>query len=227
MIILSLRLGLICAGLFLLNDLFAPELTATDDMARLAFFAILFLVVVSAAALPRLSRRHTSESSVLIWAGAFATIIAGFGWKDDLRAMLDQRIRLDATMLAMAQAPGEVRLKRTPDGHFRAMVEANGAAAPFLVDTGASLVLIRFEDAAPLGIDMEALRFTTPVATANGNSMVAPVRLGEVRIGDLTVNDVRAAVARPGALRGGLLGMSFLSRLQEITIRGDLITLRN
>jgi aspartyl protease family protein len=57
--------------------------------------------------------------------------------------------------------------------------------------------------------------------------MVAPVRLGALRIGDLIVTDVRAAVAAPGALRGGLLGMSFLNRLEEITIRGDMITLRN
>jgi aspartyl protease family protein len=95
------------------------------------------------------------------------------------------------------------------------------------VDTGASLVLIRWEDAGPLGIDIASLRFITPVATANGQSMVAPVRLLEVKIGDLTVSDVRAAVAPPGALKGGLLGMSFLNRLDEITIRGDRITLKN
>ncbi|MFT7026487.1 MAG: aspartyl protease family protein [Paracoccaceae bacterium] len=224
---LAFRLAMMGAGLFLLNALFPQALTATDHMARLAYFSILFLIVVSSAALPRLDRGRSAESAILVWAGAFAALVAGYAWEDDLRAMLDQRLGMGPAMAAVAHTPRTVQLQRTSDGHFRAMVESNGVAAPFLVDTGASLVLIRWEDAGPLGIDIASLRFITPVATANGQSMVAPVRLLEVKIGDLTVSDVRAAVAPPGALKGGLLGMSFLNRLDEITIRGDRITLKN
>lgn len=225
MMSLGFRLAIMGAGLFLLNALFPQAVSSVDDVARLAYFSMLLLVVVSSAALPRLGRG--SGMAIVVWGGAFAALTAGFAWQDDLRAGFERRLGVDASMAAIARGPGEVELIRTWDGHFRAMVAANGAEAPFLVDTGASLVLIRWEDAAPLGVDIDALVFATPVLTANGETMVAPVRMPQLRIGAVVLNDVRAAVAPPGTLHGGLLGMSFLGRLEEITIRGDRITLRN
>ena len=216
MLSLGFRLAMMGAGLFLLNALFPQAVSSVDDVARLAYFSMLLLVVVSSAALPRLSRG--GGTAILVW---------GYAWQDDLRARFDGHMGVDASMTAIARGPGEVELTRTWDGHFRAMVAAGGAEAPFLVDTGASLVLIRWEDAGLLGIDMASLNFSTPVLTANGEAMVAPVRMPELRIGAVALRDVRAAVAPPGALHGGLLGMSFLGRLQEITIRGDRIVLRN
>jgi aspartyl protease family protein len=225
MLSLGFRLAMMGAGLFLLNALFPQAVSSVDDVARLAYFSMLLLVVVSSAALPRLSRG--GGTAILVWGCAFAALTAGYAWQDDLRARFDGHMGVDASMTAIARGPGEVELTRTWDGHFRAMVAAGGAEAPFLVDTGASLVLIRWEDAGLLGIDMASLDFSTPVLTANGEAMVAPVRMPELRIGAVALRDVRAAVAPPGALHGGLLGMSFLGRLQEITIRGDRIVLRN
>jgi aspartyl protease family protein len=227
MMSLGLRLAMMGAGLFLLNALFPQAVSSVDDVARLAYFSLLLLVVVSSAALPRLGRGGGGGMAIVVWGGAFAVLTAGYAWQDDLRARFERRLGGDASMAAIARGPGEVELIRTWDGHFRAMVASNGAEAPFLVDTGASLVLIRWEDAAMLGVDVAALTFATPVLTANGEAMVASVRMPQLRIGDVVVDDVRAAVAPPGALHGGLLGMSFLGRLEEITIRGDRIVLRN
>ena len=56
---------------------------------------------------------------------------------------------------------------------------------------------------------------------------VAPVRLSSVKIGPIAVFDLEAAVARPGLLDTGLLGMSFLDRLRESSFRGDRLILRN
>jgi predicted aspartyl protease len=38
---------------------------------------------------------------------------------------------------------------------------------------------------------------------------------------------VQAAVAHPGRLKIGLLGMSFLDKLSETSFRGDTLILRN
>jgi len=225
MLSLGFRLAMMGAGLFLLNALFPQAVSSVDDVGRLAYFSLLLLVVVSSAALPRL--RRDGVIAIVVWGGAFAVLTAGYAWQDDLRAGFERRLGVDASMAAIARGPGEVELIRTWDGHFRAMVTAGGAEAPFLVDTGASLVLIRWEDAAALGVDLAALDFSTPVLTANGETLVAAVWMPEMRIGNVALRDVRAAVAPPGTLQGGLLGMSFLGRLQEITIRGDHITLRN
>lgn len=224
---LAFRLAIMGFGLVLLNSLFPEALTAGDDMARLAFFSLLFLVVVSCASLPRLERGPGLASAALVWAGAISAVAAGFQFEDELREQFDARLGARGAIAAVARAPGEVELTRTGDGHFRALVEVGASATPFLIDTGATLVVIRWEDAQAMGVDMNALRFEMPMQTANGEARVARVRVPEMRIGSVAVQNVRAAVAPKGTLHGGLLGMSFLGRLKEMTFRGDTVILKN
>ncbi|HEY8264184.1 MAG TPA: TIGR02281 family clan AA aspartic protease [Methyloceanibacter sp.] len=120
----------------------------------------------------------------------------------------------------------EVRLRKRMDGHFVASVAVNGKSVSMIVDTGASEIVLRPEDAEQVGIDTTALSYTIPVHTANGRSMTARVRLDNVAIGPLDRRKVEALVAKPGALTQSLLGMSFLSRLRSYEFSGDFLTLR-
>jgi aspartyl protease family protein len=105
--------------------------------------------------------------------------------------------------------------------------ETNGISLGMLVDTGASTVVLRPADAQRLGIDIERLRYTVPVQTANGTTFAASVRLRNVSIGRIRLNDVEALVAKQGALKENLLGMSFLSRLRSYEFTSDYLTLRS
>ena len=69
---------------------------------------------------------------------------------------------------------------------------------------------------------------TTPSASARPTALarVAPVVLDRVSIGDITVRNVPAAVSEPGSLGTSLLGMSFLSRLQRVDMRGGTLVLQ-
>jgi aspartyl protease family protein len=95
-----------------------------------------------------------------------------------------------------------------------------------MIDTGASMVLIPYEQAASIGINPDTLDYSMPVTTANGRSSVAPIRLSSIKIGPIAVFDIPAAVAQPGRLKTGLLGMSFLDRLAETSFQGDRLILR-
>ena len=52
-----------------------------------------------------------------------------------------------------------------------------------LVDTGASTVVLKPADAQRLGIDVDRLRYTVPVQTANGTTYAAHVRLRNLTLG--------------------------------------------
>jgi clan AA aspartic protease (TIGR02281 family) len=119
-----------------------------------------------------------------------------------------------------------VRLRRRPDGHFIARARANGVALTMLLDTGASTVVLKPEDAQRLGIESDKLRYTVPVQTANGTTYAAHVRLRTLALGPISLDDVEALVARPNALKENLLGMSFLGRLRSYELTGDIMTLR-
>ena len=119
----------------------------------------------------------------------------------------------------------EVRLKADPRGHFVFDADVNGRPATFMADTGATVVVLTYEDAARLGLSPRSLDFSGLAQTANGVSRVAPVMLDRVRVDDITVRDVPAAVAERGALDTNLLGMSFLGRLKSFAMQGSELVL--
>ena len=125
-----------------------------------------------------------------------------------------------------AAASGGVELQAGPDGHFHAEVEINGRAVEVMVDTGASMVALSYEDAERAGLYVRPADFTMRVNTANGIARAAPVTLDEISLGDITVRNVRAAVSEPGRLRGSLLGMSFLGRLSRFDMRAGVLVLQ-
>lgn len=120
-----------------------------------------------------------------------------------------------------------VLIRRNLDGKFIAQGQINGIATAFLIDTGATAVMIKQTDAEKAGIDVSALTFTTPVQTANGTVYAAPVRIRQLTIGALHRDDLEALVAQPGTLNENLLGMSFLRRLASYDLNGEFLTLRD
>ena len=95
-----------------------------------------------------------------------------------------------------------------------------------LVDSGASIVALTYEDASRAGVYVRDSDYTQRVSTANGSARVAPVTLDRVSIGDITVRNVPAAVSERGKLGTSLLGMSFLGRLQRVDMRGGVLVLQ-
>ena len=94
----------------------------------------------------------------------------------------------------------------------------------FLVDTGASGIALSKRDAERLGLKPEDLRYTAPFSTANGMTRATPVTLDAIKIGPMRAYSVHAWV-NEGDLDQSLLGMSYLSTLGRVEIRGDTLIL--
>jgi aspartyl protease family protein len=119
-----------------------------------------------------------------------------------------------------------VEIKAGAHGHYYASAEINGRPINVLVDSGASIVALTYDDASRAGVYVRDSDYTQRVSTANGVARVAPVVLARISIGDITVRDVPAAVTEPGSLGTTLLGMSFLSRLQRVDMRSGTLVLQ-
>lgn len=121
----------------------------------------------------------------------------------------------------------EVRIAANGGGQFLTDVEVNGARIrQMVVDTGATLVELSYEDAASAGFHPGPSDYKYQVMTANGAARVARVRLTRVRIGNVFAYDVDALVADRGALSGSLLGMSFLAKLRSFSVESGTLALR-
>lgn len=140
-----------------------------------------------------------------------------------MRALLALLVFASLTTDAFA---GSAALERGEDGHWRAEARVNGRKVEVLVDTGATLVALTPDDARAAGVDVKKLRFTERVRTASGSVRAATVTLERVQIGNVRVRDVEAMVIERG-LPVSLLGMSFLSRLEQFDVRGQTLRLRS
>jgi aspartyl protease family protein len=118
-----------------------------------------------------------------------------------------------------------VALRTGPDGHVLVDGLVNDRTVRFLVDTGATTVVLNEATARRLGFRPSRADFTHVSRTANGAVPVAPVRIGEIRIANIMVRDVQAVVVPGDALDGNLLGMSFLKRLRKFEFLGDSLVL--
>jgi aspartyl protease family protein len=127
---------------------------------------------------------------------------------------------------AVARGGRTVELRAGAHGHYFASVEINGRPVDVMVDSGASIVALSYDDARRAGVYVRERDYTQRVSTANGLARVAPVVLERVSIGGITVRNVAAAVGEPGSLATSLLGMSFLGRLQRVEMRAGTLVLQ-
>jgi len=115
----------------------------------------------------------------------------------------------------------EVVLQRNRQGHYIFTGSINGHKADFLLDTGATDVVISGDLAKHYGLK-RGLR--SSANTANGTITVYSTRLERLTIGNITLKQVAASI-NPNMSSLILLGMSALQQV-EITQRGDTLTLK-
>jgi aspartyl protease family protein len=118
---------------------------------------------------------------------------------------------------------GETLLERLDDGHFYVDGTVNGEVVTFLVDTGASDVVLPVETARRIGIAFSESEFTVIASGASG-----PVR-GKLLTFDRVSVDGKEALEVSGAIAEGLeqplLGQAYLSRLSGVEMSGDYMRL--
>lgn len=106
-------------------------------------------------------------------------------------------------------------LESDRQGHFQVEARVEGRFVDFVVDTGASLVVLRESSAALAGIHPQPRDYTATAVTANGKIKAARATIDRIEIGGIAVYDVPAMVLPDEALAKNLLGVSFLSRLKR------------
>ena len=203
-----------------------PEAIETEqDWLHLVYLVGLLALVSSGAVGMRRNRLGDSAKQAAVWLAIALVCIAGYGYRYEARAV-GQRV-LGELLPGYAAHSGDaaVVLRPGPNGHYRVQAVVDGARLTFLVDTGASDVVLSLADARKLGFNPDTLAYTLLYSTANGMVRGAPVILGEVAIGGIRVTNVEASV-NEAPMAGSLLGMSFLGRLSAFEVRNGSLTLR-
>ena len=186
------------------------------DFAHLTYLVILGSVLVLWFVVQNRDSIGKLMQQALIWVLIFVGAIAVVGLWDDIR----QTVRPMQSVVS----EDRIELPRAPDGHYYLTAQVNGEPIRFVVDTGASQIVLGQSDAERIGIDTGRLAYLGRAYTANGEVRTAPVRLNSVEVGPVRHEDVRAVV-NEGEMSGSLLGMSYLQRFSSIEITGGKLVL--
>lgn len=188
-----------------------------DQIERLVYLGLLGTAV--AGYFIAANRRRLGELArhAMLWGLIFVGVIAGFGlWSD---------IRDDVIARQSVVADGSrIEVPRAFDGHYYLTLALNGTPVQFVVDTGASEIVLSQDDARRVGLDPATLIYSGSAGTANGVVRTARVTLEQVALGPVVDYRVPAWVNQ-GEMNGSLLGMTYLQRFDRIEIADGRLVL--
>ncbi|MEP3392850.1 MAG: TIGR02281 family clan AA aspartic protease [Litoreibacter sp.] len=189
----------------------------SEDTARLIYLVLLGSVIGGYFLISNRDRMGEMTRQAALWGFIFVGVIVAYGlWNDISRTVLP-------TQSAFENGRVEVPLRN--DGHFHLTLHVDDVPVQFVVDTGATSVVLTKDDAERVGIDTDALIFGGRASTANGEVRTARVTLENVSLGELDEGDLRAFV-NEGELSTSLLGMSYLRRFGSVELTPDLLILK-
>ena len=190
-----------------------------ESLASLGYLALLLVALGGAYLASHRQSVGKSLQMALVWGMIFLGCMAVYGLWGDISRDYGRK------SLPITQQDGTIALPRAPDGHYYVTAEVNGAAIDFLVDTGASDIVLSRADAARIGFDLEKLAFLGSARTANGIVPIAYSRLKTIQLGPYLDQGVSVAI-NGGEMEKSLLGMSYLGLFGRIEIAQDQLILR-
>lgn len=187
------------------------------ETAYFVYLAILGLFIGSYVLRNYRGRMNTMLQQVLIWLLIFLAAVVIFGFKEQLQKQLfpSQGVTISEDVIS---------INRSRDGHFYANMLANDERIQFVIDTGASGIVLSTQDARKVGIVLENLRYLGVAGTANGEVRTAQTRLQTLEFSGLIEKDIRVFVSE-GQMDVSLLGMAYLRRFARIEIIDDTLLL--
>lgn len=189
-----------------------------DDIGQLVYLGALAAVIVSWYVVQNHGGLGKMVRDAAAWIFIFIGTLAVIGlWGDIRQSVMPQQ--------TVFEEQGRIELPRAEDGHYYVDLDINGNRVPFVVDTGATSVVLTQQDAKRIGIPPESLVFFTQAMTANGPVDTAPVTLDDVALGPFHDVDIPAYV-NGGDMDMSLLGMTYLNRFASIQITGNTMILQ-
>jgi aspartyl protease family protein len=195
-----------------------------DDLLPHLLYSGLFLLFIGAGLWGSYrGRRIQALRHFGIWGAAMLGLTFVYSYRDVFKGAGRRLYAELAPSAPMVGEGGEIAVRRSVGGHFRLDAEVNGASVRFLVDTGASAVILGESAARRAGIRTEGLRYTHRFHTANGIITAAPVTV-DIALAGHEFQDVPAFVSA-GASDIAVIGMRFLDMFGRYGVEGDTLTL--
>lgn len=197
-------------------------------MTETQIIQLVSLVAFLALVLGSLSVRNMQfgfiVKTVIGWAviaGAIALVVLNRDWIGSQFSAA--AVQLGISDPEQASDGAEVRIRKSPDGHFWARARINGVERRLLVDSGAAVTLLKTETARATQVAFDGgppIRIQTPKGMIDATQAQAT----QIAIGPIVMSRLEVLVA-PNEEAFDVLGMNFLSRLKSWRVEGNVLIL--
>ena len=221
-ILVGLGIALIGILVFLWTS-FPSALDEEDnqiDLIRL----LAVLALVGAGFMHRRQRISNMLRNGAIWLAVAMVLFLGYSFRTEFAHVRERVLTELMPTKGTSGEPGKMSFRASASGHFQIDALVDGQSIRFLLDTGASEVVLSPNDARRLGFHLEELAFTGRANTANGMISTAKIRLKRLRIGSIAIEDL-PAVVNGAPMSTSLLGMTFLNQLSRYGVNNGTLIL--
>ena len=188
------------------------------DAAKMVYLSVLGATLIGTVLISNRGHLLGLFRQAGVWLLIFAAVVAiGSNYHDILYGSLIAGAKIGDD--------GTITIPRGAEGHFRITLEVNDKPVEFLIDTGASEIVLTQQDAIEIGFKPKELDYWGTANTANGVVGIAKVRLAKVRAGIYLDRNIRASV-NEGSMETSLLGMHYLKLFSNIEIKQDKMILK-
>jgi len=196
----------------------------SGDRALDLVWAVGCLILVGSALAARRVPFARAWKMALAWVAIFGAIFLLFAFRDDF-GLVGQRLRSAIDPEAGVVSGETLRIPMSDDGHFWVRGMVNGTEQRFLVDSGATTVVLSADAVQEAGIALDEDQFASMIQTANGTVAAHRIRIDRLAVGPIARNDVAAVTAAEfGEMN--VLGMNFLSTLSAWGVEGRTLILK-
>jgi aspartyl protease family protein len=188
-------------------------------------YLLIVLVFLSSGFLSRSSLGIAKIAKYFaIWSAIGLIAIIFYSYRFEFQGLKNRVLGEINPSQAQINEKGNLVINISQDGHFYVNSKVNGAEVRFMIDTGASQIMLNRKEAKRIGFDLEKLNFNRQYQTANGISWGANVTLDSVEIEGIKFSSVSASI-NDADMGTSLLGMSFLRRFKKYEFYQDRLEL--
>lgn len=211
------------ALLVLLLNVFPQQHFSSAEGSSIAYLLALLIFVLSGLVVRFRGSFSSSVRSLGAWVLILGVLVGGYSYRGEFNSLMGRVHAQLVPSSPLESRPGLVSFRPQGRGGFIVDAEVNSVPIRFVVDTGADIVTLTEADAQRLGFDTDGLAFREPFVSPGGDGLAAKVLLDEIKIGSIVKHNVVAHIVR-GSLDVSLLGMNYISRVDQVTLTPDGLT---
>ena len=180
------------------------------EFGKLIYLVLLLFLVGGTILIQLRAKPKKTIKQASVWVLIISTTIVAL-------YIAEKTFKTENAFLKMSEDNNVISIPLQKDGHFHVILLVNGKPLQFIVDTGASEIVLSPKDAKNLGFPIKRLDYSIDAKTANGLARLSPVRLNEVELGNHKVSNLKALINKSN-MEVSLLGMSYLNLFKTIKI---------